>query len=430
MSQNGVANVFKGLWVNWSRGTILGSTLTLSDRDGALLIAFLAIFVSAAGGALWRIISYTIHQSRAKLAYQDGLHHQQQVIFRNASTPGGASWQLLQLLFHWWDYAKYSVLRIVPLAALAFVNLVLFALAGVFSAEVTKAAGNEVLVRSPKCGTWGISSNSTPQQQAAFRSKTLLDSTSASTYARSCYGQAQDPLACTQYTRPNIHGLLARTSHVRSVVICASLETLLPIKWTLATLIPIKYWESMPLQQIGLLTGRSLLARLSKPKDTHLNGTIPIQVLQLMATPTTRYFSGNFQVLPTSRTNTMSTHYLKGRAINFRIVPLSSMFCNLFANCAHSDLYMPLPGRAMPGYLSRSLTEQMQMCRFFSWLRTLSLMTPLSPTRFSVPILNNLSQPLKLVPIPLPTQPTNTSQPLAALTSTNSAIHPLTNVRH
>ncbi len=204
MSQNGAANVFKGLWVNWSRGTILGSTLTLSDRDGALLIAFLAIFVSAAGGALWRIISYTIHQSRAKLAYQDGLHHQQQVIFRNASTPGGASWQLLQLLFHWWDYAKYPVLRVVPLAALAFVNLVLFALAGVFSAEVTKAAGNEVLARSPKCGTWGISSNSTPQQQAAFRSKTLLDSTSASTYARSCYGQAQDPLACTQYTRPNI----------------------------------------------------------------------------------------------------------------------------------------------------------------------------------------------------------------------------------
>lgn len=204
MSQQVGANVYKGIWVNWSRGTILGSTLTLSDRNGGLLIAFLAIFVSAAGGALWRIISYAIHQSRAKLAYQDGLHHQQQVIFRNASTPGSASWQLLQLLFQWWDNAKRPVLRVVPLAALALVNLFLFALAGVFSAEVTKAAGNEVLVRSPNCGTWAISPNSTLEQQAAFRSKTLLDSTSASTYARSCYGQAQDPLACTQFTQPNI----------------------------------------------------------------------------------------------------------------------------------------------------------------------------------------------------------------------------------
>ena len=204
MSQVSGAYVYTGVWVNWSRGTILGSTLTLSDRNGGLLIAFLAIFVSAAGGALWRILSYIIHQSRAKLNYQDGLHHQQQVIFRNASSPGSASWQLLQLLFHWWDCAKRPALRILPMAALALTNLILFALAGVFSAEVTKAAGNETLIRSPNCGSWDISPHTGPQEQAAFRSKTLLDTTSASTYARSCYGEVQNPLACTQYAQPNI----------------------------------------------------------------------------------------------------------------------------------------------------------------------------------------------------------------------------------
>ena len=204
MSQPSGTHVYTGIWVNWSRGAIPGSTLTLSDRDGGLLIAFLAIFVSAAGGALWRIISYIIHQSRAKLRYQDGLHHQQQVIFRNASSPGSASWQLLQLMFHWAGLTKRPALRILPLAALALINLVLFALAGVFSAEVTKAAGNEALIRSPNCGSWDISFKTGPQEQAAFRSKTLLDTISASTYARSCYGQVQNSLACSQYSQPNI----------------------------------------------------------------------------------------------------------------------------------------------------------------------------------------------------------------------------------
>ena len=204
MSQLSGAHVYTGIWVNWSRGPVLGSTLTLSDTHGSLLTAFLGIFVTAVGGAMWRITSFMIHQSRAKRAHQDGLHHQQQAIFRNASTPGSASWQLLQLLFHWSGYAKRPALRILPLAALALTNLVLFSLAGVFSAQVTKAAGNETLIRSPNCGTWDVSSHTGPLEQAAFRSKTLLDTTSASTYARSCYGVAPNSLSCNQYAQSSI----------------------------------------------------------------------------------------------------------------------------------------------------------------------------------------------------------------------------------
>ena len=208
MSQQIEAHVYTGFWVNWSRNKTLGSTLTLSDRNGGLLIAFLAIFVSVAGGAFWRIVSYIIHQSRAKLAYQDGLHHQQQAIFRNASSPGSASWQLGQLMVNWWDSARRPAWRILPLAFLALTNLILFALAGIFSAEVTKAAGNETLIVSPNCGSWDISNHTGPLEQAAFRSKTLLDTTSASTYARSCYGPAQNTLVCAQYTQQNIPWLV------------------------------------------------------------------------------------------------------------------------------------------------------------------------------------------------------------------------------
>lgn len=35
-----------GIWTNWSRGEILGLTLTLKRREGNLLLAFTAIFVA------------------------------------------------------------------------------------------------------------------------------------------------------------------------------------------------------------------------------------------------------------------------------------------------------------------------------------------------------------------------------------------------
>ncbi|KAK0614802.1 hypothetical protein DIS24_g11914 [Lasiodiplodia hormozganensis] len=42
-------DVYCGVWTNWSRGKVLGATLTLSREDGNLLIAFLAFFVTAVG---------------------------------------------------------------------------------------------------------------------------------------------------------------------------------------------------------------------------------------------------------------------------------------------------------------------------------------------------------------------------------------------
>jgi hypothetical protein len=35
-----------GTWVNWSRGQIMGATLTLRRQDADLLIAFTAFFVA------------------------------------------------------------------------------------------------------------------------------------------------------------------------------------------------------------------------------------------------------------------------------------------------------------------------------------------------------------------------------------------------
>lgn len=158
MSQPAGAYVYHGVWINWSDGSIVGSTTTLSSRNGSLLTAFLAIFVAATGAAVWKILSFSIHQSRTSQDPRDGLHHQQQVILRNSGTPGAASWQLLQLSYVWGRLAKRPFWRSLPLALLAMANLIAFALAGVFSSEVTKAAGDAVLIRSDNCGNWTLNS--------------------------------------------------------------------------------------------------------------------------------------------------------------------------------------------------------------------------------------------------------------------------------
>ncbi len=38
--------VYTGVWTNWSRGKMMGSTLTLTRTDANVFIAFLAFFVT------------------------------------------------------------------------------------------------------------------------------------------------------------------------------------------------------------------------------------------------------------------------------------------------------------------------------------------------------------------------------------------------
>lgn len=204
MSQAVGAHIYTGPWIHWSHGIIRGSTLTLSSADGGLLTAFLGIFVTAAGAAVWRILSYLIHQVRTSSDPQDGFHHQQQLILRNNGSSGGAAWQFFQMVFFWWKSAKRPLLRSLPLTILALCNLLLFAVAGVFSSEVTKSAGNETLIRSPNCGSWTLDGSGSQQEMFAYQSKILNDTITAASYARACYGSAQNVLQCNQFAQQQI----------------------------------------------------------------------------------------------------------------------------------------------------------------------------------------------------------------------------------
>lgn len=126
MSQTAASFVHTGPWINWSHGLLLGSTITLSERDGELFTAFLAMFVTAAGAACWKIMSFALHQHRSPRDPQDGIHHQQQAILRNSGSPVGASFELARLTWSWRKHALRPFIRTLPLVALAVVNFVLF----------------------------------------------------------------------------------------------------------------------------------------------------------------------------------------------------------------------------------------------------------------------------------------------------------------
>ena len=204
--------IYTGIWINWSHGFAAGSTLTLNERDGGLLTAFVAMFVSAAGAATWKITSYALHQSRARQEYQDGLHHQQQAILRNSHSPVGASWQLMQLTWFWRSNATKYLMRTLPLAGLALLELALFSVAGVFSSEVTKVPGNETLVRSPRCGYILMEDTGSFTAQDAFNSMDSNDTLPAVVYQRACYDEAENSLQCGQFIQRQLRWTSSQNS--------------------------------------------------------------------------------------------------------------------------------------------------------------------------------------------------------------------------
>ena len=200
--------VYYGSWINWSRGRYDGGTITLTPRNAGILVAFLAIFVSVAGGSLWRIIAFVLHQRRVARDPRDGLHYQQQVILKNAATPGIASWQLLWLVPAWKRISRRALWKSLPVVLLALINLGVFFAAGILVSETTRTTGTEVLVRSANCGNWTIDDT---KLVYGFTTKTLNDTISAASYARACYGGACEVLECSQYKVKSLPYTISKT---------------------------------------------------------------------------------------------------------------------------------------------------------------------------------------------------------------------------
>lgn len=135
-------------------GGIVGSTLTLSARNSAVFIAFVALFVGFSGGQLWSVLAFLISTTRSTSAPQDGFYHQQQAILRNNPQPTGVAWAMLKLSSAWKGAAKKPRTRAYGFVIFSLTYVAAFFLAGVFSAKITSNDSEVRLVPVQDCGTW------------------------------------------------------------------------------------------------------------------------------------------------------------------------------------------------------------------------------------------------------------------------------------
>jgi hypothetical protein len=189
-------SIYEGIWTDWTMGRWKGTTITLSQGDGALLLAFIATFIALVSMRLWRIISFTLHQIHATPRAHDGLHFQRQHTLRNTTSPAAAAKTFLLQLWYW-RKTKQVALRTLPWALFALLYIAVFAVLAVFSSRVSSGASPSRLILPRDCGSWKITDTLPMTDKMLINiEKTAYDVMNAVGTARSCYSSNATSLAC------------------------------------------------------------------------------------------------------------------------------------------------------------------------------------------------------------------------------------------
>jgi len=206
-------NVYTGAWIDRSRGTFAGATLTVTSEQGAILVAFLAIFVSFAAQQLWGLICFFWHLSRARGQEKKILEHQQDLSLRNSETPLQASWYFIQIAWAWksrldrLSWWRFAVLPTVLPLLLSGVVLV----AGILSSQIVRSTAVNVLIYKPVCGLWD--SRAPGLWDATSEERLMRDNhmsslrTFSGQYGKICYGTqrtSKGTNACRIFSVPRI----------------------------------------------------------------------------------------------------------------------------------------------------------------------------------------------------------------------------------
>jgi hypothetical protein len=193
--------VYLGIWTNWSHGSIAGLTFTTTLRNGGLLIAFLALYITFTGTCFWTIVSFLIHRVSSRKDPQNAIYHQRQAILRNSDTSAAALWRLLKMVWSWRKRTPSATTRhSLWSLALSLTTLGAFAIAGVFSSRVATSRGGEVLVSGDRCATLNnslltIENYALAQTYATSRIKSGVN------YASSCYSNPGSTDNCRTFVK-------------------------------------------------------------------------------------------------------------------------------------------------------------------------------------------------------------------------------------
>ncbi|KAK4450614.1 hypothetical protein QBC34DRAFT_297082 [Podospora aff. communis PSN243] len=216
MSAN--VSVYTGVWRDYSQDGANQLILTIPLRWGNVLISGLALLVSTAGAATWRISAFALHQIRvrhdnaAARSDSDPLQRQVQTLLRNNATPISALADALSIFVAWMGIRTPSskIRHILPTAFLAAFVTILFGLFSIFvSAFATRSESNvSVLAKSgDACGGWEFNwsaisvTNEMPISFESLRAR-MDDVQAARSYATWFYSQGKQPLAVTNTMFP------------------------------------------------------------------------------------------------------------------------------------------------------------------------------------------------------------------------------------
>lgn len=197
------AGVKTGIWTNYDHGQIQGATLTISTRQGGLLIAFLALYVSVTGTRLWAIIRFILHQLNTRRVTRSAFHAQQQLLLRNSGGPLATAYGLLQISWAWKGVARSPLPRSLHFILLALLVLAITLVGGIFSSEVSKASGSSVLVQSEQCGVLAQTDTELSLESNGFTF--MRQAASALSYAHACYGAQTNELQCLLYVKQQLN---------------------------------------------------------------------------------------------------------------------------------------------------------------------------------------------------------------------------------
>ncbi|WJG34852.1 uncharacterized protein FOBCDRAFT_248471 [Fusarium oxysporum Fo47] len=218
-------NVYTGMWVDYSNGRITGATITLTARNGSILVAALSIFLVLVGSQFWSILTFDIHWMNTTDKITDILHFQHQATFRNAGTSIGATRELLALPFPWRrrqtgprDFSV-TILRSRAWALLALTNFCVWSTVGPFSCAITRSAGSHFLIAP---GTCGIVFDNT--SETGLSSKSLSKTIIADTHARGCYESNDSSAQCNSFVQKQLHGPKMQTRTALSGMASARLR--------------------------------------------------------------------------------------------------------------------------------------------------------------------------------------------------------------
>ncbi|OJD30954.1 cytochrome p450 protein [Diplodia corticola] len=207
-------DIYIGVWTNWARGRVFGATLTVTSRDGALLVAFLALFVSLAGSGLWKIACFALHHVYSTDAPKDALHHQRQAILRNSANGTSGLIGFVQLLWAWRHSSRVDrpYRRTFPLLALTLALVGAFATAGTFSSKIATAMGHEVLVSSGGCQITDSTGHEEQDLELLWYPYIAGQVVSSSNYALECYSDKVKDRNCQHYIKPRLESRIVRNA--------------------------------------------------------------------------------------------------------------------------------------------------------------------------------------------------------------------------